>query len=99
MYQLIYTDRALEDLERGKKWYNTKQPGLGKKFVDYVFDYADDLKKYPHTFSSKYKNTREIYIKKYPYILIYSVEEQIIFILRVFPCKTEPGKKYKSIHK
>jgi hypothetical protein len=38
-------------------------------------------------------------VKKYPYIIIDSIEEEIIFILRVFPCRTNPKKKYKIIEK
>ena len=99
MYQLIYTDRAITDLQKAGKWYNSKQNGLGEKFIDYVLKFADDIKEYPYTPASKYKNTREIYISKYPYLLIYSIEEQMIFILRIFPCKTQPKKKYKSSKK
>jgi plasmid stabilization system protein ParE len=93
--QIIFTDPAIGDIERAKKWYEKQQQNLGNKFVDYVFKCVDEIKNHPLAYPNKYKYVREMYIRKYPYLIIYSVEEKIIFILRVFPCKTSPKKKYK----
>jgi len=95
MNQLVITSRAIKDIEKAKKWYEEQQENLGSKFVDYVFKCVDEIKTNPLFHPNKYKYVREMYIKKYPYLIIYSVEEKIIFILRVFPCKTSPKKKYK----
>lgn len=93
--QVILTNRAIDDIEKAKKWYTKQQDGLGNKYVDYIFKCIDEIKIHPLAFPNKYKYVREMYIKKYPYLIIYSVEENIIFVLRVFPCKTSPKKKYK----
>lgn len=95
MLQLVITNRAIADIEKAKKWYDEQQEDLGNKFADYVFKCVDGIKTNPLFYPNKYKYVREMYIKKYPYLIIYSVEEKIIFILRVFPCKTNPKKKYK----
>ena len=99
MYHPILTDKAISDINKAKKWYNEQQENLGEKFTDYVFKFIDDIKNYPTALPRKHKNTREIFIKKYPYLIIYSIEEKVIFILRVFPCKTSPKKKYKKLKK
>ena len=96
-HQLIFTDKAIGDITKAKSWYNKQQEGLGKKFADTVFKSAEEIQSAPLGYPNKYKYTREKYIKKFPYLIIYSVEENIIFILRVFACKKNPKKKYKSI--
>lgn len=96
MKQVIVTDKAISDIEKGKKWYNKKQENLGGKFSDYVFDCFEEIQLRPLIYPNKHRYTRELYIKKYPYLIIYSIEEKYIFILRVFPCKTNPKKKYKQ---
>ncbi len=94
MKQIIFTNRAIGDIKKAKKWYEKQQENLGNKFADYVFKCVDEIKSHPLSYPNKYKYVREMYIRKYPYLIIYSIEEKIIFILRVFPCKTSPKKKY-----
>jgi toxin ParE1/3/4 len=94
MQQLIFTNRAITDIAKAKKWYNTQQPNLGLKFSDYIFKCAEEIHNNPLFYPNKYKATREYVVKKYPYVIIYSIEENYLFILRVFPCKTNPKGKY-----
>jgi plasmid stabilization system protein ParE len=94
MAQLIITNRAISDIEKAKKWYSEQQPNLGIKFADYIFKCFDEINKRPFSHPSKYAQTRELFVKKYPYLIIYTIEENFIFILRVFPCKTNPKSKY-----
>jgi plasmid stabilization system protein ParE len=95
--QTILTDRAILDIQKAKNWYEKQQKHLGKKFVEDVFKNIELLQEQPFAFPNKYKFVREIQLKKYPYLVIYSVEENIIFILRIFPTKTNPKKKYSKI--
>lgn len=67
MKQLIITDSAISDIVKAKKWYSSQQLNLGITFADYVFKCCDDILKQPLAFPSKFKNTREYFIKKYPY--------------------------------
>ena len=94
MQQLIFTNRAIADIAKAKKWYNTQQPNLGLKFADYIFKCAEEIHSNPLFYPNKYKATREYVVKKYPYVIIYSMEENYLFILRIFPCKTNPKGKY-----
>ena len=97
--QIILTDRAIDDINIAKKWYNEQQINLGFKFAEYIFKCLESISSNPGGFPSKYKYTREMVIRKYPYIIIYSIEEDKIFILRVFPGKKSPNTKYRRITK
>lgn len=94
MKQLIVTNKAIKDIEIAKKWYDEQQEYLGSKFADCIFKSFNEIQQQSLSFPNKYKYTREMYIKKFPYTIIYSIEENIIFILRVFHCKINPNKKY-----
>ena len=96
MYQLVITSRAITDIEKAKKWYNEQEIGLGVKFSDHIFRSFDSIHKRPLGYPNKYGQTREMVVKKYPYLIIYTIEERFIFILRVFPCRTNPKSKYKK---
>ena len=96
MYRLVITDAAVSDIVQGKSWYDEKQENLGDRFVDKIFQPIRKIHRHPNVYPSKYKHTREMYVRKFPYVIIYSIEEDVIFILRVFACKQNPVKKYKT---
>jgi toxin ParE1/3/4 len=96
-HRLIFTDKSVNDIIQAKTWYEKQQKGLGEKFADTVFKCSREIQLAPLGYPNKYKYTREKYIKKFPYLIIYSVEEDVIFILRVFSCKKDSKKKYKNI--
>ncbi len=86
-HQLIFTDKSISDIIKARTWCNKQQKRLGQKFADTVFKCALEIQLAPFGYPDKYKYTREKYIKKFPYLIIYSIEENVIFILRVFNCK------------
>jgi toxin ParE1/3/4 len=96
MERPIITNRATKDIAKGRDWYETKRLDLGYEFMDFVYQCIEEIHKRPLGYPVKHKYVREMYIRKYPYVIIYSIEEAIIFILRVFPCKNDPQKKYKN---
>ena len=95
MYQLILTNKAIDDITEVEEWYEKQQKELGYKFADHIFNCLEEIKRYPLAYPCKHKHTREMYVRKFPYLILYSIEEKILFILRIFPCKTDPKKKYK----
>ena len=97
MHHLVITDTAVSDIIQGKSWYDEKQKNLGDKFADLIFKSINDIKRHPNAFPNKYKYTREMFVRKFPYVIIYSIEEEVIFILRVFACKQDSKKKYRHL--
>ncbi len=95
-YTVVLTDKAISDITEAKKWYANQQENLGKRFADAVLDCIDAISKYPNAYPNKYKYTREAVVQKFPYVVVYSIEESIIFILRVFATKQNPAKKHAS---
>jgi hypothetical protein len=94
--QTIVTDRAIYDIEKAKKWYEKQQENLGNKFADYVFKCFGEIQKNPLAYPSKYKYVREMYIRKYPYLIIYSVEEKESLFLEYSPVKPTQKRSIKN---
>lgn len=94
-HQLFFTDKSIRDIRKAKAWYENQKKGLGRKFADAIFKDVEEILSAPLAYPNKYKYTREKVVKKFPYLIIYSVEENVIFILHVFACKRNPKKKYK----
>lgn len=97
LFALFYAPLALEDINDIVCWYEKKQEGLGDRFLNSVFETGESLKKVPFGFQSGYKETREAIIPTFPYVLIYSIENRIIYVHSVFPTKRNPKKKYLRV--
>jgi toxin ParE1/3/4 len=95
----IFTEKSLEDVVRHSLQYEEAQEGLGYRFMEEVAETAKAISKAPEGYVNLYKNTRECRTKIFPYKLIYTIEQKIIYIHAVYPCKANPKNKYKSITK
>jgi addiction module RelE/StbE family toxin len=96
---VVYSEIAKVDLLRIYNWFENEQPELGQKFIDSVEKAENSNIKSPLGFECRYKNTREIQISPFNYLLIYTVEKSVIYVHAIFPGKSNPKKKYKSLKK
>lgn len=89
-YVLIASDRAFSDIEKGVEYYNTQQKGLGKRFASVIKDALANIKKMPMAASIIFGDTRYKVVAKFPYIILYRVRGNTIFIARVFNTYQQP---------
>ncbi|MBK8368830.1 MAG: type II toxin-antitoxin system RelE/ParE family toxin [Bacteroidetes bacterium] len=99
MLPYIFTENAMADMIKQAMYYEDKEKGLGLKFMNEITLAAEEVSKMPKAFVSSYKNTRERKAKHFPYKLIYTLEEGIIYIHAVYACKANPKNKYNRMKK
>ncbi|MEP7170157.1 MAG: type II toxin-antitoxin system RelE/ParE family toxin [Bacteroidota bacterium] len=97
-YRLVLREKALTEIEEGYNWYETQQTGLGEKFLDAILSYAKVILKNPGSFKTTYKNFKEIPIKKFPYLIVYFIDERknMIVIISVFHTSRNPQRKFRK---
>ena len=80
------------DLEAAARWYETQEPGLGRKFLHEVRQAFDRIRSNPEAYAEGYRNTRRALIWRFPYGVIYlPVPEQgSIVVLAVLHCGRDP---------
>ena len=96
-YSLVLTENASQDIIDAALWEEERHTGLGKKLLTRIDQTIDQICKSPFGYASRHRNTREKKIRKFSYQIIYTIEENIIYIHAVFPAKQDPQKKYKNI--
>jgi hypothetical protein len=84
------------DIQEGIYWYNSRKKGLGKEFHQEVKDFFDVLRN-TQFFHVRYDETRCLPLKKFPYMIHYSVDEknQMIIVRAIFNTSRNP-KIWKS---
>ena len=92
-YKLKIKPEAHQDIQDGIDWYNSRQPGLGRRFHSAVKQEFKTLRNSP-LFQIRYEGVRCLPMKKFPYMVHFIVEEQNkqIVVLGVINTSKDPDK-------
>jgi len=89
MHILEIKEEANLEIIDAYSYYEGKQLGLGEIFLEQLELYLERITKNPKHFEVK-NNYREAYIIKFPYLIIYRIEENKVVVYSVF---NTPKKK------
>jgi plasmid stabilization system protein ParE len=82
---------ALEDLDRGRRFYARQSKSVGDYFLDSLFSDIDSLELYAgiHLLVFDY---HRLLAKRFPYAVYYKVDGDLCIVFRVLDCRQEPEK-------
>jgi hypothetical protein len=91
-YTILVTPTATEDIAVAIEYYNALAADLGYRFADLVAEYFDRIAELPTASAIRYKNVRCKPLKRFPYLITFTVNDAThsINILRVFNTYQEP---------
>ncbi len=91
-FKIVYSPDVKEDVQEAIDWYNSKQRGLGSKFVKALKKHFKTIKENPFGFAERFENIRCLPLKKYPYMIFYWVNEEnkTVYIEAVFNTHQDP---------
>ncbi len=74
---------AVEELEDAISFYNVQLKGLGNQFYKEVFEAIEIIQKYPEAWHKVGKNTRKYILMRFPYLILYIFEDDVIVITAI----------------
>ena len=92
IYQLIISPEAELDLQDAFEWYEQASSGLGSEFVRAVDSCFALIGRNPLAYPKVYQQVRRALIRRFPYGVMYVVEEDVITIIACFHVKRDPKK-------
>lgn len=97
-YTIYYMERALQEYEAAVGWYILQSEQAAINFETEFNRSLSLLKDIPGSFRRSYKRFHEISLKKYPFNIVYTVNEskRMVTIISVFHHKRNPKKKFKD---
>ncbi len=95
IYELEIVEEADWEITEAYLYYEHKQSGLGEKFLKQLDKYLDRICENPKLFQIKKNDYREAYIRKFPYLVIFEIEENKVVVYSVFNTPQNPEKKPK----
>jgi hypothetical protein len=93
-FQIVILDKAFQEIENARDFYEKNQINLGTSFTKEVFSILEILESNPLLFPVKFNNMREAMIKKFPFVVIFEVlPNDEIIVLSVFHFRRNPNDK------
>jgi plasmid stabilization system protein ParE len=86
-----YRESALLDAEEARNWYESRQPGLGERFVDKLTQAANLISEFPYAAPEVHKGIRKALVSVFWYRVYYVVEPEKAVILALYhPSRAAP---------
>ena len=92
-----FHELAQEEYESAVIWYAEKSIKAAEGFVVAVENTLGLICDHPERWRNEYRYFRELKLKKYPYVLVYTFEKSkgFVLIVAVFHTSRNPHKKYR----
>ena len=81
---------AVKELEDAIEYYEIQQKGLGQKFKDEIKRSLKIIKRFPEIGSSEKGDVRKFLLHKFPYKILYSIENKYIYVIAIAHLHREP---------
>jgi plasmid stabilization system protein ParE len=82
---------AQKELDDAVLYYEMEQPGLGNRFKDEVRQSIARIQMYPTSWPIERGEVRKFFVHKFPYKVLYSLQEKKIVILAIAHQHRKPG--------
>ncbi len=92
-YKIVIHSEAKRELEEARDYYKEIEYDLALLFLENIDAQLKIIKENPFLFQIKYKNYREVPLKNFPFIIIYEIEQGIIYVDSVFHTSKNPINK------
>lgn len=89
-YTLQFLPEVEEDVFNGYVWYETKSRGLGEDFLRMFYASANEIPWNPLLYPKVYKDFRRRLIRRFPYAIYFTIENDQIIVFGFFHCARNP---------
>ncbi len=89
-YTLVILLNSEKDIESAYSWYEERRQGLGYDFILNLEAGFELILRDPFIFKKEYKSARKHIIKRFPYKIIYIVEDLKVVVIAVLHGKRNP---------
>ena len=89
--EVIYASGVLEEVSESANYYEEEVEGLGKTFLEKVQSAVQNIKRNPLMYRIIQGNYRRHLLARFPFAVIYRIENQKIYVLAVMHLKRSPN--------
>src|SRR5690349_3453010 len=90
MYKISFNSEAEEELNYAADYYESRKEGLGISFLHEIQKSLQIIQTNPNIGQIYINTIRRIIIKRFPYSIVYSINEHEIYIIAIAHLKRKP---------
>lgn len=90
MYIIRISEEAELDIEDAYNWYENQVKHLGSEFIRVIDKSLTTIHQNPFACPLIYRNVRRKLLTRFPYMLLYFIDDNIIFVFACFHVKRNP---------
>ncbi|HHE32640.1 MAG TPA: type II toxin-antitoxin system RelE/ParE family toxin [Chlorobaculum parvum] len=91
--KLRYTHRSKDDLDIAMAWYEKQRRSLGFEFLDRIEVAVKSIVQSPELHRVYYSQFRGCLVRRFPFIVFYTIEGDEIIVHSIFDCRQDPQKR------
>ena len=91
MRSILFEEGAKVELRESAKYYDLQKPGLGSEFAAEISTALDYIGRHPFASPSVRGNFRRTRVQRFPFDIIYAVEDERIVVVAVMHHRRRPG--------
>jgi len=95
--KFVFHPEALFELEAAADFFADRQKGLEIRFIDAVYSAIHRACDAPERWRRFDGDIRRLLVHVFPYAVLYSIEDEFLYIIAVMHCNREPGYWHKRI--
>jgi plasmid stabilization system protein ParE len=97
LYKVNFRKRAAKEYIEAITWYKERSLQAAENFINVVRQTLHEIEDQPDHFRIIYKNYHEVKTKRYPYSIVYFIDDkkQSVIITTLFHHKRNPKNKFK----
>jgi len=87
---------AVEDLERGRDFYEESEEGIGDYFVQTVLSEVESLRLYAGVHPKRF-GFHWFMVRRFPWAIYYEIEETLPVVYRILDCRADPTTNREAL--
>jgi plasmid stabilization system protein ParE len=97
-YQYVYDPAAFKEYKNSIRWYQKRSDLAAENFIKETTNCIRSICTNPARYRNTYKTFHEAPLKRFPFSIVYFVDEekQTIVIVSVYHHKRDPRRKFKE---
>lgn len=93
IFSVIYHPQVYSQIIEIADWYEDKQSGLGSEFADELEKTILLITQNPMGFAKRLKQSRQVKLNRFPYIIVYEVRKDIIEVYNIIHTSRHPIRR------
>lgn len=97
-YSFVLRDEAVREYTEAFIWYEEQQDGLGDLFKLIFQNKLKSICNNPLHYKKSYKSYHEALTDKFPFLIVYTVDEKakVVTVIAIFHTSRNPKRKFRK---